>query len=617
MAGRTLSPLVPKEYVPGLMDEGGLPVRVRHIFARYQNYMEDARGASYQTFASRSSMPLAQTQGHPSGYGLRQERHISATVPSWVSPPQTSSPLTALSSVPRTPYPLEATELNRGAEAIVDEGHCLLTEAYTGVMEAGKEQEFALVLLSRSLPASSLFVCVDRDILCKAFLVGRTLRATIPPLDPGRHSVTITNSQGETYFVQVGGLPGNSTENSETQSLPLVVVAYPPSRKQPRLCYSAKGMRRSFEGPFSGAGACGPYTPAELEEFVAATERQMWGPNKPVVPFSNALRSDVKKGKKAQSFDDRLRKCLQMAYGQRTALTRPAESVPSFVPDDLSECRIPLAFKASLYASCQPSTRMAIASFHSQMFEFMPFGVVSAHIFMKSHPSDKITIFAFTITPPDSKSRTVPVCSEPPNVASLDRFEASERLCADTRHWRHVDTSVPRKNAEAAAYVFGTSGDSQCPVPQSLRYSKHPHKEYPEGIEIAPYVFLYFEPWPVADLPIPEPKLPKMKSEGVHGQSPAPKSVPGGTATVKPLGTTAADDCAADEGPYFSVTLCVGKYIFSSVIGVHRRVLSAIFNDWLKEVPHKKEAEQQLVRMKLKDVVKPILNGASLAGKAF
>ncbi|XP_026191239.1 uncharacterized protein LOC34618393 [Cyclospora cayetanensis] len=611
-------------------------------------------------------------------------------------------------------------------------------------MEAGKEQEFALVLLSRSLPASSLFVCVgepltqcpfllalalskaqeapyilgplacciasllsmpaDRDILCKAFLVGRTLRATIPPLDPGRHSVTITNSQGETYFVQVGGLPGNSTENSETQSLPLVVVAYPPSRKQPRLCYSAKGMRRrpnrdddaswSFEGPFSGAGACGPYTPAELEEFVAATERQMWGPNKPVVPFSNALRSDVKKGKKAQSFDDRLRKCLQMAYGQRTALTRPAESVPSFVPDDLSECRIPLAFKASLYASCQPSTRMAIASFHSQMFEFMPFGVVSAHIFMKSHPSDKITIFAFTITPPDSKSklphclfvsasypamwgplsldvvlvdhfswhystpplfsplsicplcslslslnftavsdsnavayypsvvsafsgRTVPVCSEPPNVASLDRFEASERLCADTRHWRHVDTSVPRKNAEAAAYVFGTSGDSQCPVPQSLRYSKHPHKEYPEGIEIAPYVFLYFEPWPVADLPIPEPKLPKMKSEGVHGQSPAPKSVPGGTATVKPLGTTAADDCAADEGPYFSVTLCVGKYIFSSVIGVHRRVLSAIFNDWLKEVPHKKEAEQQLVRMKLKDVVKPILNGASLAGKAF
>lgn len=56
------------------------------------------------------------------------------------------------------------------------------------------------------------------------------------------------------------------------------------------------------------------------------------------------------------------------------------------------------------------------------------------------------------------------------------------------------------------------------------------------------------------------------------------------------------------DGPYFSVTLCVGRYIFSSVIGVHIRVLSAIFSDWLKDVPLKKEGEQQLVRMKLRDL---------------
>lgn len=60
-----------------------------------------------------------------------------------------------------------------------------------------------------------------------------------------------------------------------------------------------------------------------------------------------------------------------------------------------------------------------------------------------------------------SSDRTVPTGTPPPNVTSLDRFEVSERLCADTRHWKHTDTCIPRKNAEAAAYRFSTADRAQ------------------------------------------------------------------------------------------------------------------------------------------------------------
>lgn len=53
---------------------------------------------------------------------------------------------------------------------------------------------------------------------------------------------------------------------------------------------------------------------------------------------------------------------------------------------------------------------MVVILVYLQLFEFLPFGVVSAHIFTKSHPSDNITIFAFTLNPPDSKSEKAFMC---------------------------------------------------------------------------------------------------------------------------------------------------------------------------------------------------------------
>lgn len=74
----------------------------------------------------------------------------------------------------------------------------------------------------------------------------------------------------------------------------------------------------------------GPYTAAELDEFVAATARQVWGPNSTLVPFSSVPGRNGKAGEKPKSFNDRLKKCLQMACGQKQPLVRQAASGPAF-----------------------------------------------------------------------------------------------------------------------------------------------------------------------------------------------------------------------------------------------------------------------------------------------
>lgn len=111
---------------------------------------------------------------------------------------------------------------------------------------------------------------------------------------------------------------------------------------------------------------------------------------------------------------------------------------------------------------------------------------------------------------------------------------------------------------------------------------------------------------------MPDPKPPAGTQEKAGGSttsagtSVAAKALAGGGAPVKLVEPTSEEGKNA-KGPYFSITLCVGKYIYSSVIGVHLRVLTAIFNNWLREVPMKKAGPQQLVRLRLRDVA-PIVS---------
>lgn len=74
----------------------------------------------------------------------------------------------------------------------------------------------------------------------------------------------------------------------------------------------------------------GPYTEAELDAFVAATERQVSNPGRTAVPFSSVPGRERKEGTKPKSFDERLKKCLQMAYGRKMPYVRPPEGGPAF-----------------------------------------------------------------------------------------------------------------------------------------------------------------------------------------------------------------------------------------------------------------------------------------------
>ncbi|KAL8271404.1 hypothetical protein Esti_004605 [Eimeria stiedai] len=583
MVGRTLPRLTPREYEPGLLDAGGLPVRVRHIFDHYRQgagldettgHVSSDHGATKTTSKpvanwrpdetlGTASSPPPQAGGSPLlAQRLQGKSSLqgAAPLPSSILLQQQqqqrslSCRLRALAAGAAefgvdmdgvgddTPAPLIDVASGRlpSLLLVVPKGAALLVESYSGVVQSGQEQEFALVLLTRSLPVASLIVYVDGDITAKSFLVGRTLRATLPPLPPGRHSVSVGDTNGNIYRIQLGVSSKLSSRppGTETEVLPLIALPYPASRRQPRLCYSTRRQRRGVDSGAPSTLPEGPFTAAELEAFVARTQKQLaacGGPStlKTLAPFCSGPSREGPEGDSPQSFEERLKKCLQMAYGQRGPILRPADGVPPFVPDDLSDCRVPLAFKAALFSSCQATTRNAIAYFHSELFEFRPFGVVSAHIFTKSHPSDCITTFAFTLMPRDSEDRGMSPQSPPCRVACLDRFEVSERLCADTRHWKHIDTCVPAKNTEAATYTFGRGSAEQCPVPQCLRHAMNPFKDYPEGIEIGPYVYLYFEPWPVEVLPMPHPEPSASSSSSSNsGAGVGAKTAKGGAALI-------------------------------------------------------------------------------------
>lgn len=156
----------------------------------------------------------------------------------------------------------------------------------------------------------------------------------------------------------------------------------------------------------------------------------------------------------------------------------------------------------------------------------------------------------------------------------------------------------------------------RCPVPQSLRHSMNPYKDYPEGLEIAPFVYLYFEPWPEQELPMPQPKAPTEKPETGSGGSSSLAVRAVGDRRGKTQSAESAVERGTASGPYFSVTLCVGKYIFSSILGVHIRVLSSIFNDWLRAVPLKEQEGGKLVRFRLRDVA-PIASTQPVADRAL
>lgn len=188
---------------------------------------------------------------------------------------------------------------------------------------------------------------------------------------------------------------------------------------------------------------------------------------------------------------------------------------------------------------------------------------------------------------------------------------------------------------------------SRCPVPPILRHARNPYREYPPGLQVAPGVFLFFEPWPSEDiLPMPKkfsveaaeetaddasPAMAALEKEMAEVGKPSPprarrgggggldrggilsafKAVEGAAGGGVGVGekknkketgenkTRNGGDSSKLQGgeiipQYFSLTLCVGQYLFTSVVGVEAAVLEFIVNRWLHFVPVKKPHKNPL-----------------------
>ncbi|PHJ22129.1 hypothetical protein CSUI_004022 [Cystoisospora suis] len=359
----------------------------------------------------------------------------------------------------------------------------LQVDSYTSIVEADREHPFLVYLLSEPPPDSmDIFLGIDgRRSAAQCRRQGNILKATLPPLSAGRHFLSLRTNRGNVIPLILPS--SNRTSSSSTSllpvkgsksldltreltpvySIPLMAVKAPRKRPEPQLCYST--LRNRTSRPLS-ASATGPYTAEDLEELVQATTGAVEGHARFLLPRmqGNGPRID-RTGRliaepKGIDFTKRLSRCLNTATkkkkdpdfgGLETILVESAASN--------CDVRIPLPFKISLFNSCTPAARLSITCFHSRIFQFEPYGVLSAQIFTKSRYSDVYTVFTFSLTPVDvpGPNAPMPTKQEPdlaPYIPSLDRFEATDRLCADTRFWRYVDGCIPLKNEVASHFVI-------------------------------------------------------------------------------------------------------------------------------------------------------------------
>ncbi|PFH38445.1 hypothetical protein BESB_007870 [Besnoitia besnoiti] len=497
--------------------------------------------------------------------------------------------------------------------------------SYTSIVEAQREHPFLLALMQAPPAGIDVTISIDNwRQTCACSVEGELLKGTLPPLPSGRHILMFCTRSGYPIPLLLSPLLRGKKDADPTKpltpvlSIPLMVVRAPQRRQDPSLCYSTLKSRK--ERPPSAA--TGPYTAADLEELVAAFS-EVKGVAQFIVPRAQGVGPVVDRtGRlisqaKGQDFRVRLADCLNTAAkGKNSPLFGAAETV---MIESAHNCdvRIPLPFKASLFNSCAATSRLSIACFHSRIFEFEPYGVLSAQVFTKSRYSDVYTIFSFSLTPKEAGPQASVAYKsqiQTPYIPGLDRFEATERLCADTRFWSYVDGCVPLKNRVAAAFEIDNFATVECPVPQMLRHARNPYRAYPDGLQVAPGVYLFFEAWPNEVLRMPpnfaeESLAPAAAVEAVSEAAKAVRGEKsrgdaGGDAPKKdaappPKEEPARGDCRRNGArfgavrqrgrppQFFSVTLCVGQHIFSSVMGVEADVVEFIINRWLAFVPNK------------------------------
>ncbi|SCL97600.1 conserved Plasmodium protein, unknown function [Plasmodium chabaudi chabaudi] len=204
--------------------------------------------------------------------------------------------------------------------------------------------------------------------------------------------------------------------------------------------------------------------------------------------------------------------------------------------------RIPILYKRLLYDTCIYENKIIIMQFHSKIFEYDPFNMLSAHIFTKDELKDGYTIFALNLVPTwEIENRTTDNNSASNNrdadlknkeylnpndypikimnmsekyikgkkkknyVSSLMVFRSDETNCADVRLWEYIKTIDCAKNNICDNFYINKNyykNDIQCPVPDELINNKNIFRKYSQGLKISEQVSIFFENWNENLLPV-------------------------------------------------------------------------------------------------------------------
>ncbi|KYO03568.1 hypothetical protein PGSY75_0213800 [Plasmodium gaboni] len=201
----------------------------------------------------------------------------------------------------------------------------------------------------------------------------------------------------------------------------------------------------------------------------------------------------------------------------------------------VAQSRIPILYKRLLYDNCIYENKMVIMHFHTKIFEYNPFNILSTHIFTKSEiEKDGYIIFAFNIIPitlnPNKNkikynnsyhnqniykkinySSNILNSSGEKNeeignsyLSTLFILNSDERNCVDIRLWKYIKTVECNKNDISNNFYLSKNNYKNvvCPISPQLINNKNIFKRYSEGLKISDKVSIFFEDWNEDILPV-------------------------------------------------------------------------------------------------------------------
>lgn len=207
----------------------------------------------------------------------------------------------------------------------------------------------------------------------------------------------------------------------------------------------------------------------------------------------------------------------------------------------VAQSRIPILYKRLLYDNCIYENKMVIMHFHTKIFEYNPFNILSTHIFTKSEiEKDGYIIFAFNIIPitiNTNKNKSKYINSyhnediyKKKNInkkinyssnilnssgekkeeignsymSTLFILNSDERNCVDIRLWRYIKTVECNKNDISNNFYLSKNNYKNvvCPISPQLINNKNIFNRYSEGLKISDKVSIFFEDWNEDILPV-------------------------------------------------------------------------------------------------------------------